>query len=587
MANASGRMLLVNKTFCADVAIPESSFLAASDYSEVLGLEASANCMASDEEAWSQDLPCYAEEVLLLADGEYHQLEIIKTQVKDDGGNAIGLIGLGVDVTQQREAQRQLQKSEAKFRKLAEQETLLNQLASNIRESLDLDTILATTVQQIRALLQLDHCVFIWYTPESSPPVWAVKYESKNADLPSLLGLFPADATGSHAERIANLEIIRIDDFETVTDPVEREFFMSVGLKSLLSIPIQISGGKIGVISCTASSGVRCWSDEEVELLVAVGNQLAIAINQAELYTQSVNSVRIAQEQTKQLELALCELQQAQTQLIQAEKMSSLGQMVAGIAHEINNPVSFIFGNLTYTEEYIGSLMKLLQMYRDEYPEPAAAIQDEIDTLELDFLLHDLLKMLSSMQVGATRIRDIVRSLRNFSRLDESDMKKVNIDEGIDSTLMILEHRLKVQPVSVAGKEYHRPAIQVVKEYGELPLVECYAGLLNQVFMNIIANAIDVLQEPLPNPGMIRIRTEIEGDCVTIGISDNGTGMTDQVKQRIFDPFYTTKAIGSGTGMGLAISHSIIVEKHQGEIKCLSVVGKGTEFMIRIPIVSH
>jgi len=285
--------------------------------------------------------------------------------------------------------------------------------------------------------------------------------------------------------------------------------------------------------------------------------------------------------------LALCELQQAQAQLIQAEKMSSLGQMVAGIAHEINNPVSFIFGNLTYTEEYIGSLMKLLQMYRDEYPEPAAAIQDEIDTLELDFLLDDLLKMLSSMQVGATRIRDIVRSLRNFSRLDESEMKSVNLHEGIDSTLMILEHRLKVQPVSVAGKEYHRPAIQVVKEYGELPLVECYAGLLNQVFMNIIANAIDVLQEPLPNPGMIRIRTEIEGDCVAIGISDNGTGMTDQVKQRIFDPFYTTKAIGSGTGMGLAISHSIIVEKHQGEIKCLSVVGKGTEFMIRIPIVSH
>jgi len=158
-------------------------------------------------------------------------------------------------------------------------------------------------------------------------------------------------------------------------------------------------------------------------------------------------------------------------------------------------------------------------------------------------------------------------------------MKNVNIHEGIDSTLMILEHRLKVQA--------NRAAIQVIKEYGELPQVECYAGLLNQVFMNIIANAIDVLQEPLPNPGMIRIRTEIEGDCVAIGISDNGTGMTDQVKQRIFDPFYTTKAIGSGTGMGLAISHSIIVEKHQGEIKCLSVVGKGTEFMIRIPIVSH
>ncbi|MEG4987643.1 PAS domain S-box protein [Microcoleus sp. BR0-C5] len=584
MTNASGRMLSVNKTFCEDVGIPESKFLAASHYSEVLGLEASVNSLASDAQAWSQDIPYYSEEILQLTDGAYHHFETIKTQVKDDSGNVIGLIGLGLDVTKQKESQRQLQKSEARFRKLAEQEALLNQLASNIRESLDLDTILATTVQQIRELLQLDRCLFMWYWPDASPPVWAVQYEAKNADLPSLLGLVPAGVTGSHAERIANLEIIRVDDFETVTDPVEREFFSYIGFNSLLDIPLQTSAGKIGLICCSASSSVRCWSDEEVELLVAVGNQLAIAISQAELYTQSVDSARIAQEQTAKLEVTLCELQQAQTQLVQAEKMSSLGQMVAGIAHEINNPVSFIFGNLTYTEEYTTSLMKLLQMYRDEYPEPSAALQEEIEVLELDFVLEDLPKMLSSMQVGATRIRDIVRSLRNFSRLDESDMKKVNIHEGIDSTLMILEHRLKVQPDSVAGTEFHRPAIQLVKEYGELPLVECYAGLLNQVFMNIIANAIDVLQEPLEDPGIIRIRTEVEGTLVVIRIADNGAGITDQVKQRIFDPFYTTKRIGSGTGMGLAISHSIIVEKHKGEIKCFSVVGKGTEFIIEIPI---
>ncbi|MEG4800858.1 PAS domain S-box protein [Microcoleus sp. ARI1-B5] len=755
MVNASGRMLLVNKTFCEDVGIPESQFLAASHYSELLGVEASANCMASDVQAWSQDIPCYAEEVLLLVDGEYHELETIKTQVKDDCGRAIGLIGLGLDVTKQKEAQRQLQESEARFRKLAEQEVLLNQLASNIRESLDLDTILATTVQQIRELLRLDRCLFAWYLPDASPSVWAVQYEAKNTDLPSLLGLYPTDVTGNHAERIANLEIIRIDDFETVTDPAERDFFRYVGFNSLLDIPIQTSSGKIGLICCSASSGVRCWSDEEVELLVAVGNQLAIAINQAELYdksrlataeassaamqqkllnqlgsqirasldldtilattvrqirdllqldrclfiwyvpdaeipawdvvheaknddlfslvgyypadvtgtlaqkiaeleiyqiddvvslsdpierefflqvgyksmldlpvksaggligvvgcaacgevrrwtkdevellsaicdqlsiaisqselyTQSVDSARIAQEQAAQLEATLCELQQAQTQLVQAEKMSSLGQMVAGIAHEINNPVSFIFGNLTYTEEYTGNLMKLLQMYRDEYPEPTAAIQQEVEALELDFLLDDLPKMLSSMQVGATRIRDIVRSLRNFSRLDESEMKNVNIHEGIDSTLMILEHRLKVQS--------DRPAIQVIKEYGQLPLVECYAGQLNQVFMNIIANAIDVLQEPLQNPGIIRIRTEVQGNVAAIRIADNGAGITDRVKQRIFDPFYTTKPIGSGTGMGLAISHSIIVEKHKGKIQCFSEVGKGTEFAIEIPI---
>ncbi|MEG3841193.1 GAF domain-containing protein, partial [Microcoleus sp. herbarium14] len=755
MANASGRMLLVNKTFCEDVAIPEETFLAASHYSEVLGLEASANCMASDVQAWSQDIPCYAEEILQLADGESHHLEVIKTQIKDDWGNAIGLIGLGLDVTDQKKSQIRLQDSEVRFRKLAEQEALLNQLASNIRASLDLDTILATTVHQIHELLQLDRCSFIWYEPQASPPAWNVTYEAKNADLPSMLGLYPVEQTPSITEQICNLEIIRIDDVETVTDLGEREFLRALGLNSLLDIPLQTQSGPIGVILCATCGGPRRWRDEEVELLMAVGNQLAIALNQAELYeksrlaaaeatsaamqqkllnqlgsqirasldldtilattvrqirdllqldrclflwylpdasppawnvvheaknddlfstmgyfpaditstlpqkianlevyqiddvttvsdelerefllqlgyksvldlpiksaggltgvlgcvscsevrrwtkdeveligaicdqlaiaisqselyTQSVDSARIAQEQAAQLEVTLWELQQAQTQLVQAEKMSSLGQMVAGIAHEINNPVSFIFGNLTYTEEYTRNLMKLLQMYRDEYPEPAPAIQEEIQALELDFLLDDLPKMLSSMQVGATRIRDIVRSLRNFSRLDESDMKNVNIHEGIDSTLMILEHRLKAQP--------DRPAIQVIKEYGQLPLVECYAGLLNQVFMNIIANAIDALQEPLKNRGIIGIRTKVKDNFATIVIADNGAGITDQVKQRIFDPFYTTKPIGSGTGMGLAISHSIIVEKHKGEIKCLSVVGKGTEFILKVPI---
>ncbi|MEG4396420.1 PAS domain S-box protein [Microcoleus sp. BROC3] len=584
LTDTKGKMLLVNKTFCESVNVPEERFLAASHSSEILGGEAFAKCMASDVQVGSQDTPFYADEIMQFADGNNHHLEVIKAKVKDANGSTIGLIGLGLDVTKQKESQIQSQQSEARFRKLAEQEALLNQLASNIRESLDLDTILATTVQQIRELLQLDRCQFIWYWPDASPPVWAVQYEAKNADLPSLLGLVPAGVTGSHAERIAKLEIIRVDDCETLTDPAEREFFRSVGFNSLLDIPLQTSAGKIGVICCSDSSSVRCWSDGEVELLVAVGNQLAIAINQAELYTKSVDSARIAQEQAAKLEVTLCELQQAQTQLVQAEKMSSLGQMVAGIAHEINNPVSFIFGNLTYTEEYTTNLMKLVQMYRDEYPEPSPDIQQAIEVLEMDFVLDDLPKMLSSMQVGATRIRDIVRSLRNFSRLDESDMKKVNIHEGIDSTLMILEHRLKVQRVSVAGTEYRRPAIQLVKEYGELPLVECYAGLLNQVFMNIIANAIDVLQQPLENPGIIRIRTEVEGTLAVIRIADNGAGMTDRVKQRIFDPFYTTKPIGSGTGMGLAISHSIIVEKHKGEIKCFSVVGKGTEFIIEIPI---
>ncbi|NQE34435.1 PAS domain S-box protein [Microcoleus asticus] len=584
LTDTKGKMLLVNKTFCESVNVPEERFLAASHSSEILGGEAFAKCMASDVQVWSQDTPFYADEIIQFADGENHHLEVIKAKVKEANGSAIGLIGLGLDVTQQKEAQRKLQASEARFRKLAEQEALLNQLASNIRESLDLGTILATTVQQIRDLLQLDRCMFIWYLPDASPPAWDVVHEAKNDDLFSLLGYFPADITGTQSQKIANLEVYPIDDVATLSDPVERKFFLEVGYKSVLDLPIKSAEGLTGVICCVSCSEMRKWTKEEVELMEAIGAQLGIAISQSELYTKSVDSARIAQEQAAQLEVTLCELQQAQTQLVQAEKMSSLGQMVAGIAHEINNPISFIFGNLTYTEEYTTNLMKLVQMYRDEYPEPSPDIQQAIEVLELDFVLDDLPKMLSSMQVGATRIRDIVRSLRNFSRLDESDMKKVNIHEGIDSTLMILEHRLKVQPVSVEGTEYRRPAIQLVKEYGQLPLVECYAGLLNQVFMNIIANAIDVLQQPLENPGIIRIRTAVEGTLAVIRIADNGAGITDQVKQRIFDPFYTTKPIGSGTGMGLAISHSIIVEKHKGEIKCFSLVGKGSEFIIEIPI---
>ncbi|MEG4348838.1 PAS domain S-box protein [Microcoleus sp. LAD1_D5] len=576
LTDTKGKMLLVNKTFCESVNVPEERFLAASHSSEILGAEAFANCMASDVQVWSQDTPFYADEIIQFADGKNHHLEVIKAKVKEANGTAIGLIGLGLDVTQQKEAQRKLQASEARFRKLAEQEALLNQLASNIRESLDLDTILATTVQQIRDLLQVDRCVFIWYLPDASPPAWDVVHEAKNDDLFSLLGYFPADITGTLPQKIANLEVYQIDDVATLSDPVEQKFFLELGCKSVLDLPIKSAGGLTGVVGCVSCSEVRKWTKEEVELVEAIGDQLAIAISQSELYTKSVDSARVAQEQAAKLEVTLCELQQAQTQLVQAEKMSSLGQMVAGIAHEINNPVTFIFGNLTYTEEYTTNLMKLLQMYRDEYPEPSAALQEEIEVLEMDFLLDDLPKMLSSMQMGATRIRDIVRSLRNFSRLDESDMKKVNIHEGIDSTLMILEHRLKVQPDS--------PAIQLVKEYGQLPRVECYAGLLNQVFMNIIANAIDVLQQPLEKQGIIRIRTEVEGTLAVIRIADNGAGITEQVKQRIFDPFYTTKPIGSGTGMGLAISHSIIVEKHKGEIKCFSVVGKGTEFIIEIPI---
>ncbi|HEY9690719.1 MAG TPA: ATP-binding protein [Oculatellaceae cyanobacterium] len=288
------------------------------------------------------------------------------------------------------------------------------------------------------------------------------------------------------------------------------------------------------------------------------------------------------EERSKELSQALENLQQTQAQLIQTEKMSSLGQMVAGVAHEINNPVNFIYGNINHASDYIDDLLSLIKLYQERYPEPDREIQQLTKEIDLEFLVDDLSKLLSSMKIGTERIRQIVLTLRNFSRLDEAEMKAVNIHEGIDSTLVILQNRLKAKP--------DRPAVQIVKDYGELPQVECYAGQLNQVFMNIISNAIDALQESmskLQETGQtptITIRTKaIENNRVSISIKDNGPGIPKEVKSKLFDPFFTTKPVGEGTGLGLSISYQIVVDKHGGVLLCDSQPGEGTEFLIEIP----
>ncbi|MEG4025861.1 PAS domain S-box protein [Microcoleus sp. S13C4] len=292
-----------------------------------------------------------------------------------------------------------------------------------------------------------------------------------------------------------------------------------------------------------------------------------------------------SREQAAQLAATLNQLKATNSQLVQSEKMSSLGLLLAGVAHEINNPVSFIYGNLTHLTNYTQDLFDHLELYQKHYPDPVAEIQQEREENELDFLAEDLPKILSSMSVGVERICQIVQSLRNFSRHDDSQMKPINLHEGIDSTLLILNHRLKGNG--------EKPPIQIVKQYGELPPVECFAGPINQVFMNILSNAIDALEDAnsrqncqqMPeNPSQIRIATEVVGNLVEIKIGDNGPGITEEVKQQIFDTFFTTKPIGKGTGMGLSISYQIIVERHNGELYCTSELGKGTEFTIQIPI---
>jgi PAS domain S-box-containing protein len=289
-------------------------------------------------------------------------------------------------------------------------------------------------------------------------------------------------------------------------------------------------------------------------------------------------------EKADQLEQALLELQETQIQLIQTEKMSSLGQLVAGIAHEINNPVSFIYGNIPHATQYTQDLLHLVELYRRHYPNPVPEIQAEAEAIDLDFLSEDLPKLMDSMQIGAERIRQIVLSLRNFSRRDQAASERVDLHQGIDNTLLLLQHRLKAK----AG----HPEIQVIKEYGDLPLVECYAGQVNQVFMNILSNAIDALeearsttQELRSRSSMLRIRTELQdGNTVVIRMADNGPGIPPHVQQQIFDPFFTTKSVGQGTGLGLSISYQIVVEKHGGQLKCFSTPGEGTEFWIELPV---
>ena len=294
-------------------------------------------------------------------------------------------------------------------------------------------------------------------------------------------------------------------------------------------------------------------------------------------------------QQATELEQTLSALQRTQTQLIQTEKMSSLGQLVAGVAHEINNPVNFISGNLTHASHYTQDLIRLVELYDRHYPNPVENIEAEKEEMGLNFLKKDLPKLLDSMKLGSERIRDVVRSLRHFSRLDEADMKPVDIHEGLDSTLLILQNRLQAK----AG----RPGISLIKEYGNLPRIECYAGQLNQVFMHLLTNAIDALEEGFtvnaigrgkegsPLSHIIEIRTQVmEGEAVAIAIKDNGPGMTEEVRRCIFDPLFTTKTTGKGTGLGLSISHHLVVEKHGGELHCFSEPGQGTEFVIKIPI---
>lgn len=375
--------------------------------------------------------------------------------------------------------------------------------------------------------------------------------------------------------------------------------------------PIEVFGEEAGAV--IAQHYRDCWQAKRAisyeENLIFYGESTWWMTTLTPLYSEDGNMDRLigttfniteqkrAESQlakkTQDLEQTLQQLQRTQIQLLQSEKMSSLGQLVAGVAHEINNPVSFIYGNLTHVRDYTQDLLGLLEQYQDSYPDPLPNVRSEMEAIDLDFLREDLPKTIESMQVGADRIKSIVLSLRNFSRMDEADLKTVELQAGIESTLMILKNRFK--PME------NRPQIEVILNLDSLPPIECYAGQINQVFMNLLSNAIDAIESryaqwetefkasndreiTAPYRGKIKIDTAIvDNHSVSIQIADNGMGISEDVRSRIFDPFFTTKPIGKGTGMGLSICYQIIVDRHGGTLECTSELGRGTEFVIRIP----
>ncbi|MGD2181300.1 trifunctional serine/threonine-protein kinase/ATP-binding protein/sensor histidine kinase [Lusitaniella coriacea] len=380
-------------------------------------------------------------------------------------------------------------------------------------------------------------------------------------------------------------ETIILNQVETDARFARDSYLIEQQPQSLFCTPILNQGQLIGILYLENKFSRGAFTQDRVEVLNLLCSQAAISIENARLYQQSQAHAQQAQDYAQQLEQSLKDLQQAQLQMVQSEKMSALGNLVAGVAHEINNPVGFIAGNLQPAQDYVQDLLNLIDLYQEKYPNSDEEIKEEIEEMDLEFVREDLPKLIGSMKEGTERIRHISTSLRTFSRTDKEHKVAFNLHEGLESTLLILKHRLK-------GNE-ERPEIEIIKEYEELSEVQCFPGQLNQVFMNLIANGIDALEESnegrsfeeiAVNPNQITIQTEATSEGVIIRIGDNGKGMPEDVTERIFEQGFTTKGVGKGTGLGLAIARQIIEEKHKGTLTCTSERGKGTTFIINIPL---
>ncbi|TAG97038.1 MAG: GAF domain-containing protein [Oscillatoriales cyanobacterium] len=473
-------------------------------------------------------------------------------------------------------------------RRLAEQESLLRLIGNQIRSTLDLNTILQTAVREVRQLLQCDRVIIYQFQDN-----WQGKVvvEDMSVPWPSILGDMGADKCfkGDYADFYQQGRVRAINDvFNAGLEPCHVDFLDSLQVKANLIVPIvtsrteenphsavnqnhQFPGRLWGLLIAHECGDTRNWEQQETKLLSQIADQMAIAIQQAELYSQVQDAAVKSQAQTQELQATLQELRSTQQQLIQSEKMSGLGQMVAGIAHEINNANNFIHANLFHTQEYVKTLTEAIDLCRKVCPGTIDKITEE---LELDYIREDFPPLLHSMREGSDRIRSIVTTLRSFSRLDHSEFKAVDLNEGLESSLFMLQNKLKSN-------------IKIEKQYGILPLVKCHAGQINQVFYNLIDNALDAMKSSAKS-GQLTIRTIVsEPGWVTISIRDTGTGIPDKIQDKIFDPFFTTKPVGSGTGLGLSVCYQVIVQAHGGRIQCISKVGEGTELIVELPLTNQ
>ncbi|WP_392535405.1 GAF domain-containing protein [Nostoc sp. C117] len=482
----------------------------------------------------------------------------------------------------------QIQTRADELHQSAEQRRILFDLVVQIRESLDLETIFKTTVHEMRRSLKVDRVGIFRFDPDVSFCSGEFIAEDVLPKFGSALTVKVQDYCfgDQYAPQYRQGQVQVISDVNSIGSKVPHlDVIERFQVKAQIVVPLMEGDNLWGLLCIHQCTHPRHWEEAELEFVTQVAAQLSVALRQANLFQQS-SLLGQTREEANQLAQALNELRTAQMQMIHAEKMASLGQLVAGVAHEINNPINFIHGNLEHAHQYTQDLLRCVQLYQHYHPNAEPELQEFFKKAEIEFLFDDLPKLFQSMQVGTDRIREIVTSLRNFSRLDEADFKPANIHEGIDSTLMILQNRLKPSA--------DNPAIHVIKDYDALPLIECYPGQLNQVFMNLLSNAIDALEERnaqstpeamAANPSVIRISTSLlNKEWIAIRIADNGLGIDEKLLSRLFDPFFTTKVVGKGTGLGLSISYQIVTDKHKGKIYCQSEPYKGTEFVVELPI---